>query len=188
MSRHRGATTDVYPPDARDPERNRSTWHFEDLEENPRCPDTGRLIGLGAHGVTPELPLRMRSATHEQIAVPKPLQEWELLAGDTAQTCAFSWTNVSGVQTPTRALSTVTALDRIQVNTTWTSGDETPVGEVELCPAAVRAKGDRELNAESAEQRSPGKETEETKDSRVALRAERPGSPDTTWEKQETSR
>ena len=75
MNRHRGATTDVFPPDVRDSERNRSFWVFEDLGKNRRCPDAGLSIGVGAHGVTADLPPRMRIATREQIAVPKPLQE-----------------------------------------------------------------------------------------------------------------
>ena len=70
-------------------------------------------------------------------------------AVDTAQAGTFSRTSVSGVQTPTRALSTVTALDHMRVNRTLTSHGETSVGEIELYPVAIRATGDKELNAKS---------------------------------------
>ena len=69
----------------------------------------------------------------------------------------------------------------MRVNRTLTSHGETLVGEIELYPVAIRATGDKELNAQSAELRAPGQEIEETKAGHVALQAERPRSPDTTW-------
>ena len=54
-----------------------------------------------------------------------------------------------GFKTQTPAVSTITALDPMQVKTLNSVGGVSE-GEVELNPSASRAKGDMELNAERA--------------------------------------
>ena len=138
---------------------------------------------MGSHGVTADLPPRLeagtRTAPREQIAVPNPPPEAlrSLLGSGTEQAKTFYRTSVSGVKTPTPAVSTVAALDPMQVKT-LNSGGGASEGEVELNPLAIRAKGDRELNAESAKFRALKKEIEEIKASQVAVQAERADSPD----------
>ena len=89
----------------------------------------------------------------------------------------FYRTSVSGVKITTPAVSTVAALDPIQVKTFNSVGGASE-GEVELNPLGIRAKGDRELNAESEEFRAVRKEIEEIKASQVEVQAERTESPD----------
>ena len=98
----------------------------------------------------------------EQIAVPNPPPEAlrSLLGSGTEQTKTFHRNSVSGVKTQTPAVNTVTALDPMQVKTLNPGGGASE-GEVELYPLAIRAKGDRELNAESEEFRVVRKEIEE---------------------------
>lgn len=72
-----------------------------------------------------------------------------MLGSGTDHAKTFYRTSVSRVKTQTPAVSTVTALDPMQVKTLNSVGGVSE-GEVELNPSASRAKGDMELNAERA--------------------------------------
>ena len=164
---HMGGTTDAFPLDARDLERNRTTWYSWDSGENWRCLPSGFLFDVGSHGVNADQPPRVeagtRRAPREQITVPNPPPEalWSLLGSGTEQAKTFYRRSFSGVKTTTPAVNTVTALDQVELN-----------------PLASRAKGDMKFNAESAEFRALRKEVEEIKASQVAVQAERAESPD----------